>query len=332
LLVIRLLALRFPAVRSLIVRFLLALAAGGTACTAHAEIAVVLNSQDATVSVINKLTYAELRRIPVGKEPHHLMQTPGGAALIVASSAGNELLFLDPTSGEVERRLANIADPYQIGFSPDGRWFVVNALRLNRVDIYAADGFKLVKRIPLGRTPSHMAFDRASTHVFVTLQESDEIAAIDLATAQIEWKMPVGRQPAGIWMTPDDRHLLVGIMGRDYVEVIDWRARKSVRKIVTAQGAHNFQALGDRRHVLVSNRAADSISVVDQETLTVVATFSVPGGPDDMEVSHDGKELWVTNRWARSVSVVDLATYKVVRRIPVGRSPHGIFFVHAARQ
>jgi YVTN family beta-propeller protein len=105
-----------------------------------------------------------------------------------------------------------------------------------------------------------------------------------------------------------------------------------VKKIVTAQGAHNFQALGDGRHVLVSNRAADSISVVDQQTLTVVATFSVPGGPDDMEVSRDGKELWVTNRWARSVSVVDLATHKVVRRIPVGRSPHGIFFVHAARQ
>jgi YVTN family beta-propeller protein len=51
-----------------------------------------------------------------------------------------------------------------------------------------------------------------------------------------------------------------------------------------------------------------------------------------MEVSLDGKELWVTSRWARSVSVVDLATRKVVRKISVGRSPHGIFFVNAARE
>jgi YVTN family beta-propeller protein len=315
-----------------LVRWVGALALGLAAVGAQAEIAVVLNSQDATVSVIQKAGYQELRRIPVGKEPHHLMQTPAGAELIVASSAGNELVFLDPSTGEVKRRIANIADPYQIGFSPDGKWFVVNALRLNRVDIYAADGFRLVKRIPLRDTPSHMAFNRAGSHVFVTLQESDEIAAIDLARGEIDWRMPIGRQPAGIWMTPDDKHLLVGVMGRDYVDVVDWRARKSVKRIVTAQGAHNFQALGDRRHVLVSNRAANSISVVDQQTLTVVDTFPVPGGPDDMEVSLDGKELWVTNRWARSVSVVDLATRKVVRKISVGRSPHGIFFVNAARE
>ena len=84
--------------------------------------------------------------------------------------------------------------------------------------------------------------------------------------------------------------------------------------------------------MLVSNRAANSISVIDQETLAVVDTFPVPGGPDDMEVTADGKELWVTNRWARSVSVVDLATRKVVRTISVGRSPHGIFFINAARE
>lgn len=314
------------------IRFFGALILGAAASATQAEIVVVLNSQDATVSIVHKTSYAELRRIPVGKEPHHLMRTPEGSELIVASSAGNELLFLDPSTGDVKRRLPNIADPYQIGFSPDRKWFVVNALRLNRVDIYAADSFHLVKRIPLRDTPSHMAFNRASTHVFVTLQESDEIAAIDLSRAEIDWKMSIGRQPAGIWMTPDDKHLLVGVMGRDYVEVVDWRARKSVRQIVTAQGAHNFQALGDRRHVLVSNRAANSISLVDQQTLTVVDTFPVPGGPDDMEVSEDGKELWVTNRWARSVSVVDLATRKVVRKIPVGRSPHGIFFVNAARE
>jgi YVTN family beta-propeller protein len=51
-----------------------------------------------------------------------------------------------------------------------------------------------------------------------------------------------------------------------------------------------------------------------------------------MEVSKDGREMWVTNRWARSVSVVDLPARKVVRTIPVGRSPHGVFFVNAARE
>ena len=86
--------------------------------------------------------------------------------------------------------------------------------------------------------------------------------------------------------------------------------------------------------MFVSNRTVrGSISVFDMQTLTVVDKFDVPGGPDDMEVRADGKELWATARFARKVQVIDLEQKKVVRSIPVGRSPHGVFFLnHAGRQ
>src|SRR5690606_31401463 len=45
----------------------------------------VLNSRDADVSRIDRPSYAETARIPVGKEPHHLYPTPDGASLIVAN-------------------------------------------------------------------------------------------------------------------------------------------------------------------------------------------------------------------------------------------------------
>jgi DNA-binding beta-propeller fold protein YncE len=179
-----------------------------------------------------------------------------------------------------------------------------------------------------------MAFDKASQFVFITLQDSNEILAIDLKTQQPLWKLPVGPTPAGIHMTPDDKYLLVGIMGADYVEVIDWRARKSIKKIVTAKAAHNFLARGDGRHVFVSNRTVNgSISLVDMQTLTEVEKYDVPGGPDDMEIRADGKELWATARFGRKVQVIDLEQKKVSHSIPVGRSPHGVSFInHAARQ
>ena len=138
--------------------------------------------------------------------------------------------------------------------------------------------------------------------------------------------MPVGKQPAGIVVTPDDKLLMVGIMGEDYVQVIDWRARKTVAKIRTGKGAHNFRGLGDKRHIFVSNRVENTVSRIDMSTLQLVDTIAVPGGPDCMEVTADGRELWVTSRFAKKVSVVDLVQRKVVRSIPVGRSPHGIYF------
>lgn len=299
-----------------------------------ANVVVVLNSRDASVTLLDPVTYAETGKIAVGKEPHHLMATPDNKSLIVASSIGNELIFLDPKTGRVQRKLKNILDPYQIGFSPDRKWFVANALRLDRVDFYRYDGtnLTLAKRVPLPKVPSHMAFDAASTTVFVTQQGSDQVSAIDLATQQVKWTVPVGKLPAGIVMTPDDQYLLIGIMGSDEVEVIDWRKQKLIKRIKAGKGAHNFRSLGDGRHTFVSNRVSNTINIIDQKTLENVGTIPVPGGPDCMELSQDGKTLWATLRWIKKVAVIDVEKRKVIKLIPVGRSPHGVYFYdHAPR-
>ncbi len=305
-----------------------------TAAAAHADVVVVLNSRDATVSLLDQTTYKEINSFPVGKEPHHLMATPDNKSLIVASSVGNELIFLDPKTGEIQRRVKDIIDPYQIGFSPNQKWFIANALRLDHVDIYAYDGrdMKLAKRIPMGKLPSHMAFSADSSTAFITRQGTNQVSAIDLATQTVKWTMPVGKLPAGIMMTDDDKYLLVGIMGSDYVEVIDWRTQKTVKKIKAGEGTHNFRAMGDKRHIFVSSRVASMITIIDQQTMTNVGTINVPGGPDCMEVSADGKTLWATLRWVKKVAVIDIASKKVIKMIPVGRSPHGVYFNnHAAR-
>jgi YVTN family beta-propeller protein len=44
-----------------------------------------------------------------------------------------------------------------------------------------------------------------------------------------------------------------------------------------------------------------------------------------MAMTRGGNELWVTSRWINQVTVVDLATKQIIHRIPVGRSPHGIY-------
>jgi len=120
-------------------------------------IAIVLNSGDETLSLIDADTQRETKRIAIGKEPHHLMATPDDKFIIIANAASNELVFLDRTTGEIKNKVKNISDPYQIGYSPDKKWFVSVSLRLDRVDIYKPDNFQIVKRIALPKAPSHLA-------------------------------------------------------------------------------------------------------------------------------------------------------------------------------
>ena len=297
----------------------------------------ILNSLDATISVIDPVSWKETKRIPTGKEPHHLYMTPDQKSLIVANALSDSLMFVDPRTAEVQRTVRGIVDPYQLRFSPDMKWFVTAANRLNHVDIYRWDGndLALAKRVPTGKTPSHLWINTTSTTIYSTMQDSDELVAIDMATQTIKWRSKTGAMPADVFGTPDDKFLLIGLTGADGVEVYDVTGAtpKLVQTIKTAKGAHSFRAAGDKRHVFVSNRVANTISKIDYQSMTVVDSLPGPSGPDDMDVSADGRLIFLASRWAGKLTVIDTNTRQVLRQIKVGKSPHGVWTLdHAGRQ
>ena len=296
----------------------------------------VLNSLDDSVSVINPANWSEIKRIDTGKQPHHLYLTPDEKSIIVANALSDSLTFIDPKSAQVQRVVRGVMDPYQLRFSPDMKWFVTAANRLNHIDIYRWDGkeMTLAKRVSTGKTPSHLWIDSKSSTIYSTMQDSDELIAVDLAQQTIKWRVKTGPMPADVFGTADDKFMLVALTGGDAVEVYDVTGKEPKRSkvIKTAAGAHAFRAFGDKRHVLVSNRVANTISKIDLQTLEVVDNYPAPGGPDCMDVSRDGKQILVTSRWIRRLTVIDVASRKVVRQVNVGRSPHGVWTLdHAPR-
>lgn len=299
------------------------------ATSARADMVLVLNSEDASYSILSRTTRTERVRLPVGREPHHLFRTPDGKDVVIGSTATNELLTLDTKTGEKKGVVRDIVDPYQLGFSPDGKWFVTAAYRLDHVDFYRADGYKLVNRIFIDSLPSHLAFDAESKTVFVSLQETGRLAAFDLETQAIKWNVKVGKAPAGLIMLPDNNRLLVALTGQDGLVVVNPKDGSITGSLKTGRAAHNFWPKGDGRHWFLSNRVENTVSLIDTQEMKVVGTIKVPGGPDCMEITPDGKELWVTQRFLRRVAVVDLEQMKVVASIPVGKSPHGLMMLEA---
>lgn len=305
---------------------LLILLAAGLAPPSHAAgLAFIVNSRSASVSIIDMTTLTELHHIPALREPHHIILSPDGKSLLVGDTAGNQILFLDPNTGTIQRRVT-ISDPYQLGFSPNGKLLVVNGLARNQVDIYDAADLHLIKRIPLASMPSHLAFSPDSTKVYITLQGTNRLAAIDLTRLAVIWNQPVGSTPAGVlW---NRGHLLVADMGDDFVAEVDPANGKVINHIHTGTGAHQVFLSPDAKLVYVNNRVAGTVTVLDATTLAPVRTYRVPGGPDDLAFAPDGK-IWFTCRFAEKVAILDPATGSL-RTIPVGRQPHGLFLNAAA--
>ncbi|MCJ0764016.1 YncE family protein [Variovorax sp. CYS-02] len=311
-------------------------AAAPWAARAQTTPVFVLNSLDANVSVIDPVAWKEIKRIPTGKEPHHLYLTPDEKSLIIANALGDSLTFIDPRTAEVQRTVRGIPDPYQLRFSPDMKWLVIAGNRLNHIDLYRWDGkdLTLAKRIASSKTPSHVWIDSKSTTAYLSMQDSDELVAVDLPTQTLKWRVKTGATPADVFGTADDRHLLLALTGGNGVEVYDVTGKEPRRTkiIATGDGAHAFRAAGDKRHVYVSNRVANTISKIDLQALEAVASYPAPGGPDCMDVSADGRLILVTSRWARKLSVIDTQTRQVIRQVKVGKSPHGVWTLdHAPR-
>ena len=308
----------------------------GTSAGASEPPVFVLNSLQADISVIDPATWTEIGRIATGKEPHHLYLTPDEKSLIVANALGDSLTFVDPATAQVQRTVRGIVDPYHLRLSPDMKWLVTAANRLNHVDFYRWDGkeLTLVQRVSTGKTPSHLWIDAGSRTVYSTMQDSDELVAIDISTQKIKWRTKTGAMPADVYGSPDGKHLFVGLTGSDSVEVFDIAGEqpRSVQRIKTGDGAHAFRAAGDGRHLFVSNRVANTISKIDMQALRVVDGYPAPGGPDCMDVSADGRWLYVSARWARKMLVIDTVERKVARAVQVGKSPHGVWTLRHAKR
>ncbi|WP_135466406.1 YVTN family beta-propeller repeat protein [Crenalkalicoccus roseus] len=308
---------------------LLLLSVGLLPGTAQANLVFVLNSGEASISLLDAARREQIRRIPVLREPHHLVLTPDGRSLVVGDSAGNELLFFDPATGELQRR-ERISNPYHLDFSPDGRWLVIASLRRGQIDIYEAPGedggLRLVRRHRFPHMPSHMAFSPDSRTVYLTLQGAGRVVAISLETMEVLWQAEVGPEPAGIlWHRGQ---LIVGIMGRDHFAVLDPELRQVVRTIPIGRGAHAIFAAPGGQVLWATSRVDSRVAAIDPESLRVLQVFEIPGGPDCLAFDAEGR-VWMTLRWVGRVGRLDPETGQV-ETIRVGRSPHGIF-VHWPR-
>ena len=284
------------------------------------NLAMVMNSGEASVSIIDMDAKQVIATVPTLREPSHWALSPDRSKLYIADASGNALFILDPLTAAPLGHL-RIADPYQLGYTPDQKYLAVNALRINHVDFYDAQTFKLVKRFSPGSMPSHLDFSPDSRWSFHTCQGSNSLVSYDLTTMTPRFNIKIGDTPAGILWHQDK--VLVALMGANGIIQLDPQTGTILRHIPTGEGAHNLFLTTDKSTIYVSNRLGGSLTALDATTLETRHTYPLPGGPDDIGIDPSGN-LWIALRFAESVAILNPTTGDYTT-IPVGRSPHGIF-------
>src|SRR5213083_1638208 len=145
----------------------------------------VPNSKDGTVSVIDPRAYRVVRTFATGALPQHVVPSYDLTTLWVANNLGNSLTPIDPVTGREGSNVA-VDDPYNLFFTPDGRFAIVIAERRRRLDFRDAHTMALVQSLPVAcKGVDHMEFTADGRYAVATCEFSGQLVKVDLATRTV---------------------------------------------------------------------------------------------------------------------------------------------------
>ena len=291
----------------------------------------VPNGLDNTVSVIDPATFKVLSTFKVDQEPQHVVASHDLKTLYVASDKGRQSLTpIDPRTGKPGTPIPT-PDPYNLYFTPDGKYALVVAENQARLDFLSVGRMKLAFSIAVPcRGINHMDFSPDGQHLLAACEFSGDLIKIDLTARKVTGKLHVGAMPQDVRIAPDGAVYYVADMMANGVRVIDASGPvpKKVGFVPTGKGAHGLYPSRDATRLYISNRDEGSVSVLKFATRKLIAKWTIPGGgsPDMGSVSADGKQLWLSGRRSNVVYVFDTRSGTLLKKIRVGNGPHGLTF------
>jgi PQQ-dependent catabolism-associated beta-propeller protein len=190
---------------------------------------------------------------------------------------------------------------------------------------------------------------RAQAHpdqlVWVSLEESGEVVAIDGTTGAVAERISVGKRPRGVKISPDGKKLYVALSGSpraapgvdesklppadraaDGVGIVDLGARKLVKTLPSGQDPECFDVSRDGKTLYVSNEDAAKMTVVDLVTGKIKKTVDVGHEPEGVTLRPDGKVVYVTSEQDNLVVAIATDTFKVLAQMPTGPRPRSVAF------
>jgi YVTN family beta-propeller protein len=290
----------------------------------------VPNSGSDTVDIIDPATFKIIGHFDVGREPQHVVPSWDLKDLWVLNDLGDSVTHVDPKTGEKGATI-RVQDPYNMYFTPDGKFAIVVAEREHRLDFRDPHTMKMIDplKVPC-KGVDHMDFTADGRYLIASCEFSSTVLKVDVENRKVIGTLPLekGGMPQDVKTSPDGKVFYVADMMANGVYLIEPDSFKRIGFMATGKGAHGLYVSRDSKTLYVSNRGEGSVTLIDLATRKIVNKWEIPGKgtPDMGGVSPDGKQLWLSGRYSREVYVFDTSNGKLLARIPVGKGPHGLAY------
>jgi hypothetical protein len=222
-----------------------------------------------------------------------------------------------------------VADPYNVYWSPDGKYAIIVAEELKRLDFREPRSMKREYSIATPKCAgiNHADFAIDGTFALFTCEFDGAVTKIDLVHRSI-----VGTLVLTPYFNRPDVLAELSVFEKKPVKVGE--STESGDAICTNRGMpQDVRISPDGKVFFVADMLADGVHVVDGSSFKQIGFIATGIGAHGLYPSRDGKFLYVANRGTHdmagkpggkgSISVIDFATRAVVQTwpIPGGGSP-----------
>jgi YVTN family beta-propeller protein len=294
---------------------------------------LVLNKEDATLSIIDPVTLKSVAQIPVGEGPHEITVSDDGKFAFVANygarTPGSAISVIDLSAQKELRRvdLGALRRPHGIAFAEGKVWFTAEDNKL--IARYDPAASQIDWIMGLGHNRTHMlVFSKDRSQLFTSNIQSDSVTLLQRSSDPSGWSgadIPVGKGQEGGDLSPDGREFWAANSGDGTVSIIDVGATKVTQTLdVRTKLSNRLKFTLDGKFVLISDLSGNELVILDASSRKEIKRLNVGRQPEGILIAPDGAHAYVAVAGEKAVAVLDLKTLEVTARIATGNGPDGM--------
>lgn len=273
-----------------------------------------------------------------------LVDDPASVVLIVNRDS-NDIAFMDIDTHKIIGSvfLGNNVNPHMAMMSHDGRYVVTGGTRANKAYIIDVPTLTLLKEIPVGFAPEHLAFTPDGRYYYQGNPDDDSVSVIDMVSMTEIKRIRGLAEPLNITFTPDGTKAYIGNYGAHWVGVVDVTRHELLKRIEIGRlpdvarldperylseikGVSNASISNDGRYIYAADGDLGVVGIIDTRDDRVIKTIRVGADPWRAYMSHDGKYAITVNNGDETISIIDTSLNAVVATLEAGPDMTGVNF------
>ncbi|MGH9966804.1 MAG: hypothetical protein ACREBG_03075 [Pyrinomonadaceae bacterium] len=305
----------------------------------------VVNTQDASVSLVDINSMKEVRRIPVGPRPYGVVLSRDGRTLAVGVEDEERVKFFDTTNFKVlgETRVGKMFNDHMV-LSTDGKYVLVANFYSDDVVAIDLATMKEAYRIKGASAPHVIKYGPLRKRAYVTCKKITGIAIVDPQSRQLVKFHQINVNPRSLTFAPDESKIYFGSFWVDGFFEMETESGKVTRLFALAPPSGNSSAQEVTYHgvetvfpgiVLAANEGRSYVDAVDvrsgKHLDRLTEGVAKPCCVERIPGSAGGPvRVLVSNIEDGSVQLVEVSSEGMMRSIAkatVGKAPKRVAFM-----